>query len=263
MQLVPPWFPTKSNRAFAREKKVLDDSVLNVINARRADSNKPDDLLTRLLGEYDKETREAMPLRQLMDEVLTLLTGGHENMGAALSWTLYLLGQHPQVQNDLFDEIRPVLGGRNPTADDLERMPLMTAVFQESLRIYPPGWGELREAISADEINGFAVPRKALIILCQWVTHRHPDFWDEPDRFMPQRFMGSVAERRHRFAYFPFGGGPRICIGMQFSMMEGPLILATVLQRFRIELVPDHPVVPDPTFTLRPKYGLKVILHRR
>jgi cytochrome P450 len=261
LQLIPKWFPTKSNRRFVRAKKVLDHAVLELIAARRANPNKPRDLLTMLLSAHDDQTNSGMPEKQLMDEVLTLLTAGHENVGAALSWTWYLLGKHPEIQENVYDEIHGKLQGRNPTMEDLPSLPLLTAVFEESLRLYPPGWGELREAIEADEIEGFPLPRKAIVILCQWVTHRHPDFWQNPEDFKPDRFLSSV--NRHRFAYFPFGGGPRICIGLQFAMVEGPLVLATILQKFRVELVSGHPIEPDATFTLRPRYGVKVILHPR
>jgi cytochrome P450 len=263
LQLVPKWLPTKSNRVFSRAKRVLDGAVMDLIAARRKSPKKPQDLLTMLLSAHDEKTGEGMLPRQLMDEVLTLLTAGHENVGAALSWTWYLLGQHPDVQENVYDEIHGRLQGRNPTMEDLSDLPLVKAVFEEALRLYPPGWGELRETISPDDVNGFAIPGKAIIILCQWVTHRHPDFWDEPERFKPERFLPPASANRHRFAYFPFGGGPRICIGMQFALIEGPLVLATILQRFRVELVSDRPAVPDATFTLRPKDGLKVLLHPR
>jgi cytochrome P450 len=263
LQLIPSWLPTRSNRAFAKAKGLLDRAVIDLISAHRNNPNKPHDLLTMLLSAHDDTTGQGMPQRLLMDEVLTLLTAGHENIGAALSWTWYLLAKHPEIQNDVYDEIHARLQDRSPSFDDLPHLPLLTAVFEESMRLYPPGWGELRESVAADEISGYAIPAKALIILCQWVTHRHPDFWDEPERFKPARFLSSAPASRHRFAYFPFGGGPRICIGMQFALMEGPLVLATILQRFRVELVSDHPVVPDPTFTLRPRHGLKVILHPR
>jgi cytochrome P450 len=216
-----------------------------------------------LLGAHDQLTGESMPQKQLMDEVLTILTAGHENIGAALSWTWYLLARHPGIQENVHDEIRAALGGKNPTFDDLPKLPLCKAVFEESMRLFPPGWGELRETIEPDEVNGYPISAKSIIILCQWVTHRHKDFWPEPETFNPANFLGDAAANRHRFAYFPFGGGPRICIGMQFALIEGPIILATILQKFRVELVPDQQVVPDATFTLRPKYGLKVILHRR
>ena len=262
-QLIPNWFPTPSNLAFAKAKRLLDRAVLDLIGARRDSADQPNDLLNILLNARDEKTGDGMPRQQLMDEVLTLLTAGHENIGAALSWTWYLLGLHPGVQEDVHDEIDARLQGRSVAVDDLPHLPLLKAVFEESLRLYPPGWGELRETISADEVNGYPIPARSIIILCQWVTHRHPGFWDEPERFKPGRFLGSAAADRHRFAYFPFGGGPRICIGMQFALIEGPLVLATILQRFRVELVSDHPVVPDATFTLRPKHGLKVVLHPR
>jgi cytochrome P450 len=260
-QIVPPWLPTPSNREFARVKKFLDSYVANLIATRRKSSHQPSDVLSMLLSARDPRTGQPMPDRRIMDEVLTFLAGGHENVGSALAWTWYCLAAHPQIQQQAFDEIHAHLDGRNPIAADIPQLPLLTAIFQESMRLYPPGWGELRQALEPDEIAGYPIPRKALIVLCQWVTHRHPDFWQNPEQFDPSRFLNS--ESYERFAYFPFGGGPRICIGMQMSLLQGPLVLATILQRYRVQLVPDHPVIPDPTFTLRPRDGLKVILHPR
>ncbi len=142
-------------------------------------------------------------------------------------------------------------------------MPLVRAVFEETMRLYPPAWGQPRESIHADEINGFPIPAKSIVSVNQYITHRHPDFWDDPEKFKPERFLPGHAENRHKFAYFPFGGGPRICIGNTFAMLEGPLALATILQRFRFELVPGQTIIPDPTFTLRPKYGVKMTLWPR
>lgn len=263
LQLVPPWLPTAANRRFARAKRLLDGAVMELIASRRNNAKQPRDLLTMLVNAHDEQTGQGMLEKQLMDEVLTLLTAGHENVGSALAWTWYLLGKHPEVQENVYQEISACLRGRSPLMEDLPNLPLLTAVFEESLRLYPPGWGELRETIEADEIDGHAIPAKSIIILCQWVTHRHPDFWPDPESFRPERFLPEGAKERHRFAYFPFGGGPRICIGMQFALVEGPLVLATILQRFRVELVSDHPVEPDATFTLRPRHGLKVVLHPR
>jgi cytochrome P450 len=262
LQLIPSWLPTKANRSFAANKKMLDGIVMDLIASRRKDQNKPRDLLTMLVDAHD-ETGKGMIDRQLMDEVLTLLTAAHENIGSALAWTWYCLAAHPEIQENVYDEIHGRLGGRRAEFGDLAHLPLVTAVFEESMRLYPPGWGELRESIGPDQICGYDVPAKAMIILCQWVTHRHPDFWPEPEKFKPERFLHGQAGNRHRFAYFPFGGGPRICIGMQFAMAEGPLVIATILQRFRVELAADQQIVPDATFTLRPKFGLKVILHPR
>jgi cytochrome P450 len=261
--LVPAWLPTPGNLAFARAKRLLDRVVLDLIAARRPAASRPDDLLSLLLAAQDEQTGVGMTDRQVKDEALTLLTAGHETVGAALSWTWYLLGQHPRVQNDLCDEVRGKLQGRSPSLDDLPGLPLARAVFEEALRLYPPAWGQPREAIQADEINGYPIPAKGIVTVNQWITHRHPDFWEEPEKFRPERFLPGQAEGRHKFAYFPFGGGPRVCIGNAFALLEGPLVLATFVQRLRVELVPGQAVVPDPTFTLRPRDGVKVTVWPR
>jgi cytochrome P450 len=237
--------------------------VLELIEARRRAASRPDDLLSLLLEAQDEGTGAGMTDQQVKDEALTLLTAGHETVGAALSWAWYLLAQQPQAQNDLHDEASARLQGRSPTAEDLPHLPLARAAFEEAMRLYPPAWGLPREAVQADEINGFAMPARGIIVLSQYVTHRHPDFWPEPDRFKPERFLPAQAASRPKFAYFPFGGGPRVCIGNTFALMEGPMVLATVLQRFRVELVADQNVVPDPTFTLRPRDGVKVVFWPR
>ena len=258
--LLPPWFPSAENRAFAQAKRLIDRVVLEVIAARRKSTNRPDDVLSLLLAAQDEATGAGMTDEQLKDEVVTLLTAGHETVGAALSWTWYLLGQHPQVQKDLHDEVHGHLQGRAPTIDDLPQLPLAKAVFEESMRLYPPAWGVPRQAIQTDEIDGFPIPAKGIIVLCQYLTHRHPDFWSEPEAFRPQRFLSAPPGDRPRFAYFPFGGGPRVCIGAGFALTEGPLVLATICQHFRVELAPGQTVTPDPTFTLRPRFGLKASL---
>jgi cytochrome P450 len=260
---VPLWLPTRRNRDFARARKVLDEVVLGLIEARRKSGQKRDDFLSLLLAAQDEETGVGMSDRQLRDEVLTLLTAGHETVGASLAWTWYLLGQHPRVQDDLADEARGRLGGRAPGADDLPHLPLARAAFEESLRLYPPAHGQPREAVEDDEIKGYRIAAKSVVALSQYVTHRHPDFWEEPEEFRPERFLPGRAAGRHKFAYFPFGGGPRVCIGNSFALMEGPLVLAAVAQKFRVELVPGHPVVPDTTFTLRPRDGVKAVLRPR
>jgi cytochrome P450 len=261
--LVPAWLPTPGNLAFGRAKRLLDRVVLQLIAARRRSGAQPADLLSLLLAAQDEETGVGMTDEQVKNEVLTLLMAGHETMGAALAWTWYLLGRHPRVQDDMADEVVGRLGGRSPALEDLPRLPLTRAVFEETLRLYPPAWGQPREAIEADEINGFAIPAGAPVALSQYVTHRHPDFWEKPEQFEPSRFLPERAAGRHKFAYFPFGGGPRVCIGNHFALMEGPLVLATILQRFRVELVPGQEVLPDATFTLRPRHGVKVLLRPR
>jgi len=155
------------------------------------------------------------------------------------------------------------MDGRSPTTSDLPYLPLCRAVLEETMRLYPPAWGMPRESIEADEIMGYHIPPKSAIVLGQFLTHRHPEFWEGPDQFRPERLLGEAPANRPRFAYFPFVGGPRVCIGSQFAMIEAQLVLATVIQRYEMDLVADHPVVPDPTFTLRPKYGVKVTLRER
>ena len=263
LQLVPTWFPTPANRTFMRSKKMLDRVVAQLVEAHKRNPAGPHDLLTMLLDARDPETGLGMPDRLLMDEVLTLLAGGHENIGAALTWTWYLLALHQEDQEAVFAQIHARLGGRSPTVDDVPHLPLLRSAFEESMRLYPPGWGELRETIDADQVQGFGIPPRSMIILCQWVTHRHPDFWVEPERFNVRRFLASESGKHHRFAYFPFGGGPRICIGMQLALLEGSLILATILQQFRVRLVPVREIIPDASFTLRPRDGLMVVLEPR
>lgn len=270
MQLIPSWLPTVANLRFAAAKRSLDKVVNDLIVSRQKLSEQPADLLGVMLKACDPHngagTSPGMPPsmshRLMMDEILTLLTAGHENVAAALTWTWYLIAAHPRVQQNLIDEIDGYLHGRAIGADDLDHLPLLSAVFEESLRLYPPGWGEMRETIAEDVVDGYALPKKAMVILCQWVTHRHADFWEEPEQFRPERFLAS-ADKPHRFAYFPFGGGPRVCIGLQLARMECCMVIAAILQKFRVELLEGQRIEPDATFTLRPRHGLKAILRRR
>ncbi len=258
----PLWMPTSRNRQFRQAKALLDRVVLELIARRRGEPPK-DDVLGRLLAAQDEESGTGMTDEQLKDEAITLLTAGHETGGAASAWALYLLAKHPEVQQSLHDEVRGCLGGRMPTVDDLSRMPLATAVLEETMRLYPPAWGMPRETLADDEICGYPVPARATLMLSQLLAHRHPDFWPEPDRFDPRRFLSSAGAERARFAYFPFGGGPRICVGNQMAMVEGPLVLAALVQRFQFTLVANQQIVPDPTFTLRPKYGVQLVIRKR
>ena len=258
----PLWMPTRTNREFRQSKALLDKVVLDLIDRRRQESSQ-NDLLDVFLSAQDEESGEHMTDQQLKDEVITLLTAGHETTGAALSWAWYLLAENQDIQHELAEQVRSHLGGRPPTVDDLPSMPLATAVFEETMRLYPPAWGLPRESIEADEINGYPVPAKAMLVVLQCLVHRHADFWKEPDTFDPTRFLPPHNTGRPKFAYFPFGGGPRICIGNHFAMIEGPLVLAALAQRFHFTLVPGQAIEPDPTFTLRPKNGVRVVVQKR
>jgi cytochrome P450 len=263
-RLTPPlWLPTRANREVRHAKELLDRVVLEVIEARRRHGPGAGDLLDLLLAAHDEESGTRMTDQQLHDEVLTLLTAGHDTVGAALSWAWHLLGQDPAVQEALADEARGHLGGRPPDIDDLPHLPLARAVFDEALRLYPPAPGVMREPLHDDDIGGRPLPAKALVMLIAYVTHRDPTWWDEPEKFKPERFLPGAGAGRPKFAYFPFGGGPRVCIGNTFALTEGPLILAALAQRFRLEPVPGEAIVPDTTFTLRPKNAVRMRLHRR
>jgi cytochrome P450 len=198
--------------------------------------------------------------RQVRDEVMTLLLAGHETTATALTWTWYLLSQHPEVEDRLHTELHEVLAGQPPAVEHLPRLPYTRMILDETLRLYPPTFSLSRKALVDDEIGGYALPAKSTILLCPYTTHRHPAFWENPGVFDPERFHPERAAGRPHFAYFPFGGGPRQCIGNQFALMEAQLILATVAQRYRLRLVSGHRVVPEVVLTIRPRHGLPVTL---
>ncbi|MFY9610871.1 MAG: cytochrome P450 [Blastocatellia bacterium] len=260
---LPVSVPTRRNRRFKEAKRLLDEMVFGVIDERRRTAEDNGDLLSMLLAARDEDTGERMSDQQLRDEVMTLILAGHETTGAALSWTWYLLSQNPEARTRLHAELDQVLNGRPPGLDDLDRLPYTRMVFAESMRLYPPAWGLPREAIGDDTLGGYHIPAGSLVNLSQWVTQRHPDFWEKPEQFDPERFTPERSEGRPRYAYFPFGGGARQCIGNNFALMEAHLAVATLAQRFTLDLVPGHPVEPDPTFTLRPRHGMLMTIKER
>lgn len=254
------------------------------------------DLLGSLLEIRDDDGRPLSDL-QLRDNLLTLFLAGHETTAITLSWTWYLLAQNPEAARALQAELDAVLGGRAPSAEDLPRLPYTEMVIKESMRLYPPAWGIGRQSRTAFEVGDYTVPPRTNIFMLQWVTQRDPRWYAEPERFLPERWREEVLrgaesparngessraetphapalnaspanpaaqnQKRPRFAYFPFGGGPRVCIGAGFAMMEAALLLATIAQRYRFALVPDHPIELFPSVTLRPKYGIRAVLHRQ
>ncbi|HWP28608.1 MAG TPA: cytochrome P450, partial [Chloroflexota bacterium] len=261
--LLPDTLPTPDNWGFLRAARRLDAIVYRIIAARRASGADRGDLLSILLRARDEADGGGMTDRQLHDEVMTLLLAGHETTAIALSWTWYLLSQHPAVEARLLAELQAVLGGRAPTAEDLPRLPYTEWVLWEALRLYPPAWALAREAVQDCEIGGYPVPAGTIVVMSQWLLHRDPRYFDAPERFLPERWADGLAKRLPRYAYFPFGGGPRLCIGAGFASLEAALVLATVLPRFRLTLVPGHPIALWPSVTLRPRYGIRMVLHRR
>jgi len=253
-----PWLPTKGNRTLRSAKLEMDRMVESIIARRRAAGIEGNDLLGMLLASRDEDTGKGMSDEQLRDEVTTLIAAGHETTAMTLGWTIYLLGRHPEIARQVADEARSVLGGRTAGYDDLEKLELTRRVIEESLRIYPPAWAVSRTPSEEDEIGGFRVPKRSLVFLSQWVTHRHPEFWPDPERFDPDRFTPEASATRPRFAHFPFLMGPRMCIGFAFAAMEARIVLATWLSRLRLPLADDRVVEPDPLVTIQPKGGVWV-----
>lgn len=254
----PLWAPTPGNLRFRRALRSLDEVVYRVIAARRAEGTRGrTDAISTLLEAPDEETGERMDDRQIRNEFVTLLIAGHESTATALSWTLYLLAQHPEAEARAIREVEEALpDGRAPGPDDIDRLPFLRMAIEESMRLYPPSWLFDREAIEDDEVGGCRIPKGATILLCPYLNHRSPALWDEPERFRPERFAPGAAEGRPFFAYFPFGGGPRTCLGNRFAVMESQVVIARLLQRVRLRVVPDHPIETAPLISLRPRHGI-------
>ena len=254
--------PTPQRHRLRTARRELHTVVDEIVRQRRHNDSERADLLAMLLDAREADTGAGMSDQQIRDEVLTLLLAGHETTANALAWTFYLLGQHPETMARLQQEYQSVLNGRAPTMDDVPQLPLTQMVIEESMRLYPPAWAVGRHGLQADEIGGYTTPKGAYVLLIQYVTHRHPGFWERPDAFEPERFSAARSADRPRFAYFPFGGGPRLCIGAQFALTEAQLILATILSRYDMHLAPGARVVPEPLVTLRPRGQLLMTLHR-
>jgi cytochrome P450 len=259
--LIPAGFPTPGNLRMKRALARLDGIVYRIIRERRAAAHRTDDLLSTLLHPADADA--SLTDTELRDEVMTLLVAGHETTAVSLSWTWYLLSLHPDAEAGLTSEIASVAGGRPVTFDDLPRLHYAGRVVLESLRLYPPAWTTPRLAITDCRIGEFPVPRGTSITMPQWVMHRDPRYFEQPSVFDPDRWAGGLLGRLPRFAYFPFGGGPRGCIGESFAMVEALLILATIAQRFHLKHVGAEPVLPWPTLTLQPRGEVKMKLQQR
>jgi cytochrome P450 len=259
---LPEWVPTLRNRRFHAARRTLDALVYPLIEERRRAPDARQDLLAMLLEAQDADTGERMNDEQVRDETLTLLLAGHETTAACLGWAWHLLRAHPQVFEQLRAELDATLGGRRPEMDDLPRLTYCRAIVEETLRLYPPAWAQPRESIAADEVDGYRIEAGSIVMVAAWVTQRRPDLWTDPDRFDPERFLDGRAAALPPFAYYPFGGGARQCIGSHFAMMEAQIVLATLAQRFDIE--PDAaPVDPAATFTLRPRQEIWLRVRRR
>jgi cytochrome P450 len=262
-RLIPYWVPTPGNLRSRRAIRRLDRLIHRIIAERRASAEDRGDLLSILLHAQDADDGSRMTGQQVRDEVMTMFLAGHETTAVALSWTWYLLAQHPDAEARLAAELREVLGGRAPAVADLPRLKYAGMVVTEAMRLYPPAYAIGRQAARATEIAGHAIAPGDIFIAPTWVVHRDRRWFEEPEAFRPDRWASDLAQRLPRFAYFPFGGGPRQCIGNGFAQMEAALILAAIAQRFRLSLVPGQRITPTPYITLRPEPGIRMrVAHR-
>jgi cytochrome P450 len=256
-------FQRAKARQFDEARFVLRQAVEYVINERRRRPTDSADLLSMLMGARDEETGESMTDEQLRVEVTTFLLAGQETTSLALTWTWFLLSQHPSARQRLEHEIDTVLGDRPPEYSDLAHLPYSRMVVDEAMRLYPPAWGFSRQALGDDTLGGFHLPRGWLAFVVPYVLHRLPQYWKDPEAFEPERFSPERSVDRPKFVYIPFGAGPRQCIGNQFALIEAQLSVATLAQRYRLQLVPGHRVEPWPLITLRPRHGMPMIIETR
>jgi cytochrome P450 len=251
---LPDWLPTANTRRLKRSRGHLDTLIHQAIAERRASQTEREDLLSLLLAARDEEDGKGMTEQQLSDEAMTLLLAGFETTAINLAWTLHLLSLHPQIADELRAEISATLGDRPATAADVPNLKAVERVVQEAMRLYPPGWIVDRVTLEDMELGGFHISKGTDIWIAPWIVHRDPRFWSEPEKFLPERFKSPPTAK---FVYFPFGGGPRVCIGNAFAMMEVVLVITTFIRRFQLEAV-EAPPTPDPGFTLRPIPGVRL-----
>lgn len=255
--------PTATNRQRREALKVIDETIKRFIEERKASGEDKGDLLSMLLMAVDEQDGGQMTNKQVKDEAMTLFVAGHETTANALAWTFYLLGQHPDVEQKLAEEIWNALGDRLPVLADLPKLPYLEMVIKESMRLYPPAWTVSREAQEDFELGGYTIPKGSILLMSMYIIHHDARYWDRPNDFLPERFSAANEASIPKYAYFPFGGGPRVCIGNQFAMMEAQLVLATILQRFHLAIVPNQQVKPNALITMRPKPDIQVKLERR
>jgi len=256
--------PLATLRKFKEARDSLDATVYKIINNRRKSGDDRGDLLSMLLLAQDEEgDGQGMTDAHVRDEVMTIILAGHETTASSLTWTWYLLSQNSEIEKKFHAELDLVLAGRLPTMEDVAKLKYTKMIFTETLRLYPPIWLLIRQALKDYTVKSYVIPANSVIHMCPFVTHRDPRYYSNPLSFDPDRWDPETQDERPRYAYFPFGGGPRYCLGDQFAWLEGVLILATIGQHWRFDLVKGQKVVPQPLITLRPKYGMRMIARRR
>jgi len=259
---VPESWPTPANRRARREVEYMDSLIYRIISDRKKDTQPRNDLLSLLMSAMHEDGSQ-MTERQVRDESMTLFVAGHETTALSLAWSWYLLGENPAAEARLHDELRVVLAGRPAEVSDLEKLPFLNAVVHESLRLYPPAYMMARMNVEPVTLGGYEIPPRTTLLASQWVMHRDARFFDQPERFSPERWLDGLEARLPPGAYFPFGDGPRRCIGQGFAQLETSLVIAAIAQKFRFRLKKGFPVVPEPLVTLRPKYGIEMVIESR
>jgi cytochrome P450 len=257
---LPLWIPTSDNRRFNGAMRMLNDRISEIVDRKRGGDDTRS-FLAMLMTARDAETGTGMTDRQLHEEILGMMQQGHDTVGESLAWTWYLLSLHPEIERKLHLEVSQVIGDRRPVVGDLPKLQYAHMVLQESLRLYPPVWVIPRDAIEEDQIGGCRIPAGATILLSPYITHRYPDVWENPEAFDPDRFLPARSKERPRHAYFPFGGGPRLCMGVDMAMMEMLLIMAMVVQKHRIHLVSCHREEPECILDMLPRNRVVATLH--
>ena len=258
---LPSWVPTQRNREFRSVMQFMDGLIYGLLAERRRTGATHGDLLDLLLQARDEETGIGLTDQELRDEALTIFAAGHETTANALAWTWYLLATHPEAKARFYEEVDRVLQGRTPNADDLQHLPYTRAIFDESIRLYPPAPAVQRKAATSTTVGGLPLPAGALVLVGTYNLHRHPAFWPNPDQFLPERWLDGE-QPAARYAYLPFGAGPRACVGIHFASLEGPLLLALIGRRYDLQLAQET-VEPELMVTLRPKGGVRMRLQSR
>lgn len=257
---LPYWLPTERNIAMKKNRAILDETIRDIINNRRADTKQYDDLLTMLLEVEDADTAERMTDDQLRDEVITIFLAGHETTANALAFAFYLLAKHPEAQERIANEVKTVIGDAELSYEQLNKLEYTTMVVKEAMRLYPPAWGIVRQAAQDDVIDGYKITKGDTIVLSPYAVQRNERVWPEPAKFDPERFSAERGKAIHRYAWFPFGGGARLCIGNNFAMMEMQIIVALVCSKYNFQVPDNFELELEPLVTLRPKGELPLLI---
>lgn len=265
LPVLGPWRINRTVNAIRAHFRGMDAAIYRLINEREMIRDEaPKDFLTRLIIAKDPDNGMGLNATEVRDEVITIFMAGHETTAVTMTWVWYLLSHHPAEEATLHKELDAVLGGRNPTVDDLANLRYTRMIIEEAMRLFPPAPGmSIRQATEADEVCGFKVTPGLQVLISPWILHRHRRLWDNPERFDPMRFTNEASDKRPRFSYLPFGGGPRVCIGATLALTEATLILAVLGQQFRIRLKEQQEIKLQTRITLRPKNGMVTILERR